>query len=32
MNLGPVEIVILLLIVIGLVVAVRAFAGRAGRR
>jgi hypothetical protein len=32
MRLGPVEIVILLLIVIGLIVAVRVFAGRAGRR
>ena len=32
MRLGPLEIVILLLIVIGLIVAVRAFAGRASRR
>ena len=32
MNLGPVEIVILLAIVIGLIIAVRTFAGRAGRR
>ena len=32
MRLGAVEVVILVLVVIGLVVAVRAFAGRAGRR
>ena len=32
MRLGPLEIVILLLIVIGLIIAVRTFAGRAGRR
>jgi len=32
MRLGPVEIVILLLIVIGLIVVVMAFARRAGRR
>jgi hypothetical protein len=32
MRLGPLEIVILLAIVIGLIIAVRTFAGRAGRR
>jgi len=32
MNLGPIEIVLLVAIVIGLIVAVRAIAGRAGRR
>ena len=32
MNLGPIEIVLLVAIVIGLIVAVRVFAGRAGRR
>jgi hypothetical protein len=32
MRLGPLEIVLLLAIVIGLIVAVRTFAGRAGRR
>jgi len=32
MRLGAVEVVILVLVVIGLVVAVRAFAGRASRR
>jgi hypothetical protein len=32
MNLGPTEIVILILVVLGLIFAVRTFAGRAGRR
>jgi hypothetical protein len=32
MRLGPLEIVLLLAIVIGLIVAVRTVAGRAGRR
>ena len=32
MNLGPIEIVLLVAIVIGLIVVVRTFAGRAGRR
>ena len=32
MRLGAVEIVLLILVVIGLIVAVRAFAGRAGSR
>ena len=32
MNLGPIEIVLLVAIVIGLIVAVRVFAGRVGRR
>ena len=32
MRLGPVEIMLLVAIVIGLTVAVRVFAGRAGRR
>jgi hypothetical protein len=32
MRLGALEIVILLLVVIGLIFAVRTFAGRAGRR
>jgi hypothetical protein len=32
MKVGPLEIVLLLAVVIGLVVVVRVFAGRAGRR
>ena len=32
MRLGPIEIVLLVAIVIGLIFAVRTFAGRAGRR
>jgi hypothetical protein len=32
MRLGPIETVILILVVIGLTVAVRTFAGRASRR
>jgi hypothetical protein len=32
MRLGPIEIVLLVAIVIGLIVAVRAFAGKAGSR
>jgi hypothetical protein len=32
MRLGPIETVILILVVIGLIIAVRTFAGRAGRR
>jgi hypothetical protein len=32
MRLGPIEIVLLVAVVIGLVVVVRTFAGRAGRR
>jgi hypothetical protein len=32
MRLGPLEVVLLVAIVIGLIVAVRTFAGRAGRR